>query len=99
MTRKELLAVVRFTRQYRHYLLGREFLLRIDHNNLTWLLPFKYLGQLAWWLEELSQLHIIVLHQILNMAMPMSYHIYQMSMIFVIVKGRVRSVHSALLVV
>ena len=48
VTRKELLAVVRFTRQYRHYLLGREFLLRTDHNSLTWLLRFKYLeGQFA----------------------------------------------------
>ena len=64
VTRKELLAVVRFTRQYRHYLLGREFLLRTDHNSLTWLLRFKYLeGQLARWLEELSQLHMTVLHR------------------------------------
>ena len=64
VTRKELLAVVRFTRQYRHYLLGREFLLRTDHNSLTWLLRFKYLeGQLARWLEELSQFHMTVLHR------------------------------------
>ena len=30
-TRKELLAVVRFTRHFRHYLLGRKFHLRTDH--------------------------------------------------------------------
>ena len=35
VTRKELLAVVRFSRQYRHYLLGRKFLVRTDHNSLT----------------------------------------------------------------
>ncbi len=40
-TRKELLAVVRFTRLYRHYLLGRQFILRTDHNSLTWLMSFK----------------------------------------------------------
>ena len=40
-TRKELLAVVRFTRQFRHYLLGRSFTIRTDHNSLTWLLRFK----------------------------------------------------------
>ena len=36
-TRKELLAVVYLTRYFRHYLLGREFLLRTDHNSLQWL--------------------------------------------------------------
>ena len=40
-TRKELLAVIRFTRQFRDYLLGRRFLLRMDHNCLTWLMRFK----------------------------------------------------------
>ena len=55
-TRKELLAVVRFARQYRHYLLGKRVLVRTDHNSLTWLLNFKEpQGQLARWIEELSQ--------------------------------------------
>ena len=64
VTRKELLAVVRFTRQFRHYLLGRKFLLRTDHNSLTWLLRFKYIeGQLARWLEELSQFDMTVIHR------------------------------------
>jgi hypothetical protein len=39
-TRKELLAVVRFTRMYRHYLLGRRFIVRTDHHSLIWLLNF-----------------------------------------------------------
>ena len=39
-TRKELLAVIRFTRQFRHYLLGRNFIVRTDHNSLTWLMSF-----------------------------------------------------------
>ena len=33
-TRKELLAVVRFTRHFKHYLLGRRFTLRTDHNSI-----------------------------------------------------------------
>lgn len=64
VTRRELLAVVRFTRQYRHYLLGRQFVVRTDHSSLTWLLSFKYpQGQLARWMEELSQYDLRVEHR------------------------------------
>ncbi|KAL0161775.1 hypothetical protein M9458_045500, partial [Cirrhinus mrigala] len=35
VTRRELLAVIFYTRQFRHYLLGKKFLLRTDHNSLT----------------------------------------------------------------
>ncbi|KAL5009058.1 hypothetical protein ScPMuIL_014639 [Solemya velum] len=63
-TRKELLAVIRFTRQFRHYLLGRPFILRTDHSSLTWLLGFKNpQGQLARWMEELSQFDMQVQHR------------------------------------
>lgn len=63
-TRKELLAVVRFTRHFRHYLLGRQFFLRTDHNSLTWLMRFKHInGQLARWLEELSQFDMVIVHR------------------------------------
>ena len=44
VTRRELLAVVVFTRQYRPYLTGRKFLLRTDHGSLTWLKNFKARG-------------------------------------------------------
>ena len=40
-TRKELLAVVRFTRHFKNYLLGRRYTLRTDHNSLPWLMVFK----------------------------------------------------------
>uniref|UniRef100_A0AAV2MLZ3 ribonuclease H n=1 Tax=Knipowitschia caucasica TaxID=637954 RepID=A0AAV2MLZ3_KNICA len=64
VTRRELLAVVRFTRQFRHYLLGRKFLLRTDHGSLTWLFRFKCPeGQLARWLEELSQYDFHIEHR------------------------------------
>ena len=63
-TRKELLAVVTFTRQFRHYLLCKPFLCRTDHNSLTWLTRFKDVeGQLARWLEELGQYDISIVHR------------------------------------
>ena len=63
-TRKELLAVVKFCRQFRHYLLGRKFLLRTDHNSLTWLMRFRTIeGQLARWIEELSQYNMEIVHR------------------------------------
>ena len=63
-TRKELLALIRLTRHFRHYLLGRRFLARTDHGSLTWLTRFKTLdGQLARWLEELSQYDLEISHR------------------------------------
>ena len=60
-TRKDLLAVVRFTRQFRYYLLGRPFEVRTDHSSLTWLIGFKEpQEQLARWLEDLSQYNMIL---------------------------------------
>ena len=51
-TRKELLAVIVFTRQFRHYLLGRKVVLRTDHHSLVWLTRCKRPeGKLARWLE------------------------------------------------
>ena len=63
-TCKELLAVVRFCREYHHYLLGRSFIVCMDHSSLTWLMRFKHVeGQLARWLEELSQFDMTIQHQ------------------------------------
>ena len=71
-TRKELLAVVKFTRQFRHYLLGRKFTylfgrkftVRTDHHSLTWLVNFRHPeGQIARWLEELSQYDMAIVHR------------------------------------
>jgi hypothetical protein len=63
-TRKELLAIVMFTRQYRHYLLGKKFIIRTDHNSLIWLMNFKNIeGQLARWLEELAQYNMAIQHR------------------------------------
>ena len=38
--------------------------MRTDHNSLTWLLRFKHIeGQLAHWIEELSQFDMVVQHR------------------------------------
>ena len=51
-TRKEMLALVHFTKHFRHYLLGRKFLVRTDHASLKWLQNFKDPeGQCARWQE------------------------------------------------
>lgn len=63
-TRQELLAVVVFTRRFRHYLLGRHFTVRTDHGSLAWLCRFKNpTGQLGRWLEELSQYDMSIEHR------------------------------------
>ena len=63
-TRKELLSVVRFTRMFRHYLLGKRFLLRTDHNSIRWLFSFSYVeGQLSRWLEELENFDMEIIHR------------------------------------
>ena len=61
VTRKELLAFLVFTRQFRFYLLGQPFIVRTDHYSLAWLLGFKNIeGQLARCLMELSQYNMTI---------------------------------------
>ena len=56
--------MVRFTRMYRHYLLGRKFIVRTDHHSLIWLVSFQCpQNQLAGWLVELSQYHMVIQHR------------------------------------
>jgi hypothetical protein len=63
-TRKELLAVIRFTRQFRQFLLGRTFTLRTDQGSLVWHMRFKNPeGQIARWLEELAQYDMEIEHR------------------------------------
>ena len=55
VTRRELLAVVKSTEHFHHYLYGRRFLIRTDHAALRWLLTFKCPeGQVARWIERLQ---------------------------------------------
>ena len=63
-TRKELLAVVAFIKQFRHYLLGREFKVWTDHSSLRWLCNFKEpQGQLARWLEAMRKYKFTIEHR------------------------------------
>ena len=55
VTRKELLAIVNFVQHFRHYLLGRRFKIRSDHQPLKWMFNLRDpSGQVARWLEILS---------------------------------------------
>src|SRR5206468_7696172 len=64
VTRKELLAVVYFTKQFKSYLLGREFLIRTDHSALRWLkLTPEPIGQQARWLEKLEEFNYRIEHR------------------------------------
>ena len=63
VTRRELLAVVTFIKQFKPYLTGRRFQLRTDHRSLVWLRNFKEPeGQLVRWLECLQEYHFEIIH-------------------------------------
>ena len=52
-TRKELLDIVAFIQHFRHYLYGKSFIIRTDHNSLKWLKSLKEpQGQVARWIER-----------------------------------------------
>jgi len=53
-TRKEMLAIVYFTKYFRHYLLGRRFILRSDHAALGFIQRSQVEGQMARWVEQLQ---------------------------------------------
>lgn len=64
VTRRELLAVVYFLKYFRPYLYGQDVTVRTDHGALTWLLKFKNPeGQLARWLEVISQYKLTIIHR------------------------------------
>lgn len=64
VTRKELLAVIKSIKHFKHYLYGREFVLRTDHASLKWLMNFKEPeGQVARWLEFLSSYQFKIEHR------------------------------------
>ena len=67
VTGQELLAVVNFGKQHRHYLYGRRFLIRTDHGALEDLFSFKDpQGQMARWLQVLDTYDFEIEH----MPMP-----------------------------
>lgn len=63
-TRKELLAIVKAVSHFHCYIYGQEVIVRTDHGALTWLLSFKNVeGQMARWLERLSQYQLSIKHR------------------------------------
>ena len=56
VTDKELLAVKHFIEHFRHYLLGRHFIVRSDHQALQWLFSLKEpKGRIARWLTIMAE--------------------------------------------
>ena len=63
-TRRKLLALVTFTRRFRHYLLGQKFTIVPDPSALQWLRTFKDPdGITARWLEKLAPFDYEVRHR------------------------------------
>ena len=64
VTLKELLAVVYFTKCFKHYLLGRRFTIRTDHAALQWLrrIP-EPVGQQARWIGFLEEFEYDFCHR------------------------------------
>ena len=64
VTRRELLAIVFFLKYFRHYLLGRPFLVRTDHAALQWLRRTpEVMGQQARWLNTMEEYDFTVMHR------------------------------------
>ena len=62
--KRELLAVVNFTRHFKHYLLGRKFTTVTDHRALQWLHNFKDPDALtARWLQKPAAFDYEVVHR------------------------------------
>ena len=63
-TNRELLGVVTMVQYFRHYLLGRPFLIRTDHSSLRWLTNFKKPeGLLARWIAVLGNYDYTIEHR------------------------------------
>ena len=83
-TRKVLLAVVTFIRQFRHYLYGRRFLLRTDHKPITWMMSDSAkvnTSQYFNWKNELSMYDFEIEHRSgkKNTVMQISFHASQIA--------------------
>ena len=64
VTRRELLAIIVFLKYFRHYLIGRKFLIRSDHAALQWLRRIPQpIGQQARWLELMEEYEFEVKHR------------------------------------
>ena len=63
-TKREMLAAVAMCIQFRSYLRGARFTLRMDHKSLVWLHRFKDTeGMMARWLHALQQFQFSIVHR------------------------------------
>lgn len=64
-TRRELLAVYKYVKQFRHYLIGKQFKIRTDHRALVWMLGWDNpnTSQYASWKAELDEYDFQVEHR------------------------------------
>jgi hypothetical protein len=65
ITRKELLAVYRYVIHFKHYLYGRNFTIRTDHQALVWMLNWSNpnTSQYCSWIAELENYNFEILHR------------------------------------
>ena len=65
ITRKELLAVYYFVTYYKHYLLGKHFIIRTDHKALQWMLNWEKptTSQYCSWIAELEIYNFTIKHR------------------------------------
>ena len=79
-TKREILAIVTFTRHFKHYILGRKFKIVTDHRARQWLQNFKDPdGLTARWLEKLAGFDYEVQHRPgKKFVTPMDFHEYQL---------------------
>lgn len=64
-TRRELLAVITYLKMFRHYLVGRKFIVRTDHESLIWLLNWKNptSKQYFAWIEQIMEYDFQIEHR------------------------------------
>ncbi|CAC5364025.1 unnamed protein product [Mytilus coruscus] len=63
-TKRELLAVIIFLCQFRHYLYGQKFTLRTDHASIKWLKNFKNPeGMIASWITIIDTYDMVIQHR------------------------------------
>lgn len=65
ITRKELLAVYKYVRHFKHYLYGRRFVIRTDHQSLTWMMNWRKpsSSQYCSWIAELEAYDFEICHR------------------------------------
>lgn len=65
VTRKELLAVYKYARHFKHYLIGKKFIIRTDHRALIWMLNWKKpnTSQYCSWKAELELFDFEIQHR------------------------------------